>query len=76
MALFVLALSRIVIALIILGILSAIGLVLLIVGIVCKKNNKDKNRGRKFPVVLIVTGALLMSIPDLIGIVMIISAVY
>lgn len=50
-----------VIALIILGILFIAGLILLIVGIVNKR--KPKNKGKKYPVVLIVIGALLLILP-------------
>lgn len=49
------------IVLIILGILFIAGLIFLIVGIVNKR--KPKNKGRKYPVVLIVIGALLLVLP-------------
>ncbi|MGN0586125.1 MAG: DUF5104 domain-containing protein [Oscillospiraceae bacterium] len=49
------------IALIILGILFIAGLILLIVGIVNKR--KPKNKGKKYPVVLIVIGSLLLVLP-------------
>ena len=52
----------------ILGIVFLIGLILLIIGIVRKSNKK--NEGKKSPVVLIVTGAVLM-VPSIICVVLI-----
>ncbi len=74
MAFFSLMLVGVVIALIILGIFAVIGLVLLVAGIVCKK--KDKNKGRKFPVVLIAIGSVFLGIPVMLGLVMLVSGAF
>lgn len=57
------------IVLIILGILFIAGLILLIIGVVNKR--KPKNKGKKYPIVLIVIGSLLLIMPVGTGIVLI-----
>lgn len=53
--------AGIIIAVIILGIMFIVGMILLIAGIVNKR--REKNKGRKFPVVLIVSGIVFLISP-------------